>query len=99
MLAVVSAILGRALAWMVAGPGVTPVTTTVTLVAPAAKATVGGTEATPALLELRLIATPPDGAGTDRVSVRFCVAVPIIVAIVGEKDRVAVTCTGKLAGV
>src|SRR5215472_16258189 len=42
-LAVVSATLGRALAWMVVVPGATPVTGTLTLVALAAKLTVAGT--------------------------------------------------------
>jgi hypothetical protein len=97
--AVVSARPGSALAWIVADPVATPVTGTVTLLAPDAKVTVGGTVATAMLLELRLIMTPPDGAGTDRFSVKFCVAVPMIVPVGGEKASVAVTSTGRLAGV
>ena len=96
--AVVSARLGRALAWIVADPAATPVTGTGTLLAPDAKVTVAGTVATLVLLELKLITVPPDGAGTDRFKVKFCVAVPVIVCISGEKASVPVTCTARLAG-
>jgi hypothetical protein len=99
MLAVVFAMLGREAALMVAEPSATPVTGTVVLVALAAKVTVAGTVATLVLLELRLIVRPPAGAGADRFRVRFCVVVPIIVAIAGEKLMVAVTSTGWLADV
>jgi len=92
-LAVVSAMLGRELAWMVVVPGVTLVTGTVTLVALAAIVTVAGTVATPVLLELKLKATPPAGAGADKFSVRFWVAIPVMVPVLGEKLAVAVTCT------
>jgi hypothetical protein len=91
-----------ALAVIVADPAATPVTGTATLVVFAPKLTVGGALATPALLELRLIVNPPPGAGADRISVRFCVAVPVIVRLAGEKLMVIpaavpeVTCT--LAG-
>ena len=92
-----------ALAVIVAEPAATPVTGTATLVVFAPKLTVGAALATPALLELRLIVNPPDGAGPDRISVRFCVAVPVIVRLAGEKLMVVVpgavpevTCT--LAG-
>jgi hypothetical protein len=97
-LAVVSARPGSALAWIVADPPPTPVIGTVTLFVPDAKVTVAGTVATLVLLELKLITTPPDGAGTDKLSARFCVAVPVIVAVVGEKLSVAVTCTAELPG-
>src|ERR1700693_4170729 len=60
-LAVVSGTLGSALAWMVVEPPLTPVTGTVTLLAPAAKFTVGGTVATLGLSELRLTVRPPAG--------------------------------------
>jgi hypothetical protein len=40
--------------------------------------TVAGTVATPVLVEVTLNVTPPDGAGAERVTVRFCVAVPAI---------------------
>jgi hypothetical protein len=68
-----------ALAVMVAEPAATPVTGTVAVVAPTAKDTVPGTVAAAGLLELRFTVTPPAGAAADKVSVKFCVAVPIIV--------------------
>ena len=72
-------------------PGATPVTATLTLVALAAKFTVAGTVATPVLLELRFMVRPPVGAGADKFKVRFCVAVPVMVRLVGEKLAVAAT--------
>ena len=84
-LAVVSAIVGKALAWIVVVPAPTPVTGTMALVAFAAKFTVSGTVATAGLLELKLMIRPPVGAGADSVNVRFCVAVPVIDRLVGEK--------------
>src|SRR5271165_925276 len=98
-LAVVSGILGRELAWIVADPAATPVTGTLTLVALDGKVTVAGTLATAVLLELKLMTVPPEGAGTDRFSVIFCVTVPMIVVVSGENPSVAVTCTGRLADV
>src|SRR5271165_2460818 len=80
-LAVVFAMLGREQALMVAEPAATPVTGTVVLVALAAKVTVAGTVATLVLLELTLTVRPPAGAGAERFNVRFCVAVPMMVAI------------------
>ena len=65
----------------------------------AAKFTVAGTVATLVLLELRLMVRPPAGAGADRFKVRFCVAVPVMVRLVGEKLALAVTCTLWLAEV
>jgi hypothetical protein len=97
MLAVVFAMPGREDALMVAEPAVTPVTGTVVVVALAANVTVAGTVATLMLLELRLMVRPPAGAGADRFKVRFCEAVPMMVAIAGEKLMVAVTCTDWLA--
>ena len=78
---------------MVAVPGATLVTATLTLVALAVKFSVEGTVATPVLLELRLIVKPPAGAGADRFNVKFCVAIPAMVRLAGEKVAVAVTCT------
>jgi hypothetical protein len=91
--AVVSARFGKELAWIVAVPAPTLVTGTLTLVALAGMVTVAGTVATFLLLELRLTVIPPAGAGDDRFSVRFCVATPLIVRVVGEKLRDAVTVT------
>jgi hypothetical protein len=82
-LAVALAMFG-ALAVMVTAPAATPVTSTDTPVVPVPKLTVAGTVATAALLELRLT-TSPAGAGADRFSVRFCVAVPLMVRLPGQK--------------
>ena len=84
---------------MVAVPGATLVTATLTLVALAAKVTVEGTVATPVLLELKLIVKPPAGAGADRFKVRFWVAMPVRVRLAGEKLALAATCTLWLADV
>src|SRR5207302_2228984 len=89
----------------VADPANTPVTGTVTLVIFARIVTAGGTVATPGLLELKLMFRPPEGAGVEMVNVVFCVAIPVIVKLAGEKLMVGpgptpepeVTCT--LAGV
>jgi hypothetical protein len=89
--AVVSAMFGNRLAWMFAVPIDTPVTGTVTLVAPAAKLTVDGTVAAPVLSELRLMVNPLDGAAPDKVSVRFWVVGPVMVTLDGEKPTVAFT--------
>jgi hypothetical protein len=97
-LAVVSGTFGRALAWIVADPAPMPVTGTVTLVALAAKLTLGGTVATAVLLELRLTAKPPAGAGVDRFRKVFCVPAPLKVRAAGENAIVAVTCTVALPG-
>ncbi len=78
-----------ALAAMATDPADTPVTGTATLVIPVPKLTVAGVVATLTLLELRLMASPA-GAGADRFSVRFCVAVPLIVRFPGEKLIVVV---------
>jgi hypothetical protein len=63
----------------------TPVTGTVVVVALAANVAVAATVATAVLLELTLTVRPPAGAGCDKVSVRFCVAVPVIDRFNGEK--------------
>ncbi len=98
-LAVVLAIPG-ALAVIVAEPGPTPVTGTGTLVAPAPNVTVAGTVATAVLLELRLMVKPLGGAGDDRFSVMFCVPLPLIVRLAGEKLMVgALTVTVPVPGV
>src|SRR3954447_11963527 len=88
-----------ALARITVEPAATPVTGTVAVVTPAAKATVAGTVATAGLSELTLMVTPPAGAGADKVKVRFPVAVPVMGRVAGEKTRVAFTCTVWLAGV
>jgi hypothetical protein len=94
-----------ALAVIVTDPPDTPVTGTDMLVAPAAKVTVAGTVATVVSLELRLT-TIAAAAEDDRFSARFCVAVPLIVRLAGEKFNVVfwgggvappVTCTSPLA--
>lgn len=90
-----------ALAVIVTDPADTPVTGTDTLLAPVATLTTADTVATAALLVLRLTVTAA-AAGTDRFSVRFCVAEPLIVRLVGEKLIVVgvtlpVTCTWELA--
>jgi hypothetical protein len=91
------------LAVIVADPAATAVTGTVTLVAPVAKLTVAGTVATLALLLLSVTASTA-GAGKDKFSCRFCVPVPLMVRLAGEKLIVAVgleaalvTCTCPLA--
>src|ERR1035437_8158381 len=100
-LAVALAMFG-ALAVIVTDPAAIPVTGTAALVIPVAKLTVAGAEATAALLELRLT-TSAARAGADRFSVRFCVAVPLMVRQIGEKLIVMapvpplVTCTLALA--
>src|SRR6185436_13565913 len=62
-----------ALAVMTVVPQATPVTGTVTVVAPAAKVTVGGTVARLRSLELKVTINPPAGAW---IPVRFSVRVP-----------------------
>jgi hypothetical protein len=96
-LAVVSGIFGRELAWIVAAPGATPVTGTVAVVPPAAMFAVAGTVAAAVLLELKLMVTPPAGAGADRVRVRFCEEVPVMLMLVGVNAAVAATVTVLLA--
>ena len=94
--AVASAMKGVALAWIVAEPLATPLTTIATLVAPAANVTVGGTVATAELLELRLIVKPPAGAGPERFNPMFCVEPLTMFRVCWEKLTVAVTWTGWL---
>jgi hypothetical protein len=89
---------GRLLAWIVAEPGATPVTGTVTTLKPGEKLTVAGTVTAFVLLEVRFTITPPRGAGADSVSVRFCVSVPVRVRLSGLKTTLAITCTAELAG-
>jgi hypothetical protein len=74
----------EALAVIVADPAATPVTGTETLEAPARRLTVEGTVAMAALLELRLIVRAA-GVAADRLSVRVCVASPLIARLAGEK--------------
>jgi hypothetical protein len=92
-LAVVSAMVVNALAWIVVVPNPTLVTGTLTLDALPGMTTVAGTVATAGLLELRLTAKPTGGASAERFNVRFCTAIPAIVRPAGKKLMVAVTCT------
>lgn len=92
----VSAIFGRALAWIVVLPTPAPFTTTFTFVDPGAKLTADGTVAILVSLEINWIVKPPGGAGTDRFNVKVCVAVPTIFALVGKKLAKAVTRTVRL---
>ena len=81
------------LAVMIEDPGATPVTGTVTVVVVAKMVTVAGTVATPGVPELRLMTTPPTGAGEESVKVRLCVAVPIMLTVGALKEIVALTLT------
>ena len=85
----------RVLAVMIAEPGATPVIGTVALVAFVANATDAGTVATVVSLETRLIVRPA-GGGTDRFSLRSCVAVPVMFVAAGTKAIVAPTFTNSL---
>ena len=81
------------LAVMREDPAATPVIGTVTVVAVARIVTVAGTVAAPGVPEVRLITTPPTGAGEESVSVRFCVAVPIMLTVGALNAMVAFTFT------
>lgn len=85
-----------AAAVIVAAPAVTPVTGTGTVVAPAANNAVAGTPATDVALDVRFTVRPPEGAGDASVSVRFWVAVPVIVRVGGVKVSVVFPVTGWL---
>ena len=87
---------GRALAWIIAAPGMPPVTNTLVEVAFAAKLTVDGTAATEGFEELMLIVNPPAGAGADRLSVNAWEPAVAIVALFGEKPILPVTATAWL---
>jgi hypothetical protein len=87
------------LAVIVAVPTDTPVTGTLTVVAPAAKFTVAGTVATDGVSELRLMVKPPAGAAPERFNTAFCVVTPVTVRLGCAKLMVAFTCTVVLAGV
>lgn len=91
--AVVSARLGKALAWITAVPSETPVTATVVVVAPCGKLTVAGTVATAVLLELTFTVKPPAGAAPESVKVRFWATNPEMVRVAGVNAIVAVTGT------
>jgi hypothetical protein len=81
------------LAVTVADPVPTPVTGTLAVVAPAANVTDDGTVATLALLDARLMVSPPVGAGPESVSVAFCVVAAVTESVAGVKDMVALTVT------
>src|SRR5581483_5355224 len=74
---------------MVALPGATPVTGTMTLVEFAGTFTDAGTVATFAPLELSSTVSPVAGAGFAIESVRFCVDAPLIKMLAGVKVRTA----------
>ena len=88
-------VLGRfgasVLAVIVVEPKVTAVTSTFTLVAPAAKLTLAGTVATLGALEIKLIVKPLAGAAPDRFNATVCVAIPVMVTVGGAKVMVAFT--------
>jgi hypothetical protein len=89
------------LAVIVADPADKPVTGTGRLVAPVEKVAVPGTVATAGLLELRDTVNP-DAAAVERLRVRFCVALPLIVRVAGDRFIAwdvlpPVTCTCVLA--
>ena len=81
--ALVSATYGKRLAWMVATPGATAVTTTVTLLDPGPKVTVCGTVAAAGLSEVKSNVRPPAGAGAAlpsgalRLKARPCCPTPV----------------------
>jgi len=78
---------------MVAVPGVTPVTGTLTCVAPAAKVALA-TVATLVFEDVTVMVNPlGDGAGEDRFNCRFCVAVPVMVRVFEVKLIVSPTVT------
>jgi hypothetical protein len=81
----------KVLAVMVAGPKATAVTSTFTLVAPAAKLTLVGTVATLGALEIKLIVKPVAGAAPDRFNATVCVAIPVMVTVGDAKVMVAFT--------
>ena len=78
---------------MVVVPELTPVTGTETLVALAEKVTVASTVAIDVLVELSDTVKPRLGAGPDKVRVMFCVPVPEMLMVLGEKLMVALTDT------
>ena len=98
-LAVMSAKVGRALAWITAVPGATPVTGSDADVAFGGKTTVAGTVAIVVSLELVLTVNPLAGAGADRIRVRFWVAPLARCRLWEAKLRPAVTCTVLLSPV
>lgn len=73
-----------ALAVIVTDPAATPVTGTDTLVPPTGKLIVPGTVAIAVLLELRVILSGVT-AGSEKFSMRFCVAGALIVRLAGQK--------------
>jgi hypothetical protein len=88
-----------ALAVIVAEPADTPVRTTFTDAALAAKVAVAGALATAVLFEIRFTTRPLAGAGDESVKVMFCGPVPLKVMAAGEKFRAARTWTAWLAAV
>ena len=87
-----------AAAVMVAEPGATAVSSTLTVVPPPGKLTLVGTVTAPVFPEVRFTVRPLGGAAAERFSATFCVVIPLIVTVGDAKLIVAVTCTGALAG-
>lgn len=83
-------VIFAALAVIVVAPGAIPVTGTLTLVAPAAKAALAGTVATPGLLETSVTVSPAAN-GADKLNVRFWTAAPVMVRLAGAKLNVSTT--------
>ena len=79
-------------------PVATPVTVTVSEVAPAGKNTVAGTVAFDVSSTLRFAVKPPVAAGADRFKSRFAVLKVRTDLEVGEKVSVRVTLTLRVSG-
>jgi len=98
--AVMSPYAGSAFEWIVAVPGPALVTGMDTPELFAATVTEAGTVATPGLLELKLKAKPPAGAGEDKLSERFCVTpIPVIVRFAGRRPCAVPTSTTSVSPV
>ena len=78
---------------MVVVPAATLLTGTFAVVALCAIVTVAGVVTTPAVFALTLTNRPPDGAGAERVSVKFCEPGPVRVRVGGESVSFAPTVT------
>jgi hypothetical protein len=97
--AVVSANMGRLLAWMTADPNPAPDTGTLVVEEFAAKVTVAGTDATLGLLELTFTVRPPAGAGAESARVRDGLVPWVMAKVADWNPSVPVTATCWLAGV
>ena len=88
---VVSGTFGKALAWIVVVPALSPVTGTMALTPPRGIAIVAGTVATVGSAELRLTVSPAAGAGDDRISEGRPCLVVLTVRLGGKKISEAPT--------